>query len=149
MGSSLYLTAAKRYRDAFVSWKFEYSDYKNTAIESYSHSIGPHIYGMYDSWNLFQRTTIFDWVKKIQCPAYSRHHPLTQVQDKSLKVAMEILELHRDATQSNMVSELYSKDDVMSGNIRTSKRGKYPGDIVFLTIYYGDNFWEPELRLYE
>ena len=123
--------------------------FRTQIVFSYSHSIGPHSYGMYDSWNSFQKTTIFDWAKKIQCPAYSRHRPLTQVQDESLKVATEILELHQDATQSNIVSELYSNDNGMSENIRTNKWGKYPDDIMFLTIYYGDNLWEPELRLHE
>ncbi|THV51672.1 hypothetical protein BGAL_0102g00020 [Botrytis galanthina] len=162
MGSSWYVAAAKQYRDIFISWQFRYSDYDNMAIEEdidsladteYGQSLGPHSCAMQHSWETFWKSAIFEWVERIQSSDYSRDRPLTQVQDESLQVATDILELYRDATQFDMITNVY--EYTYNGGLEEiyapfliDKWETYAYDVLCLTTYYGHNLWEPELPLH-
>ncbi|TGO56519.1 hypothetical protein BOTNAR_0221g00190 [Botryotinia narcissicola] len=162
MGSSWYLKAAKQYRDMFISWQFRYSDYDNMAIEEdvdsladtdYGQSIGPHSCAMQHSWESFWKSAIFKWVERIQSSDYSRDRPLTQVQDESLQVATDILELYRDATQFDMISHVYESTydgglEEIYGPFLIDKWETYAFEVMCFTTYYGHNLWEPELPLH-
>ncbi|KAF7901493.1 hypothetical protein EAF00_003714 [Botryotinia globosa] len=162
MGSSWYLTAAKQYRDMFISWQFRYSDFDNMAIEDdvdsfpdadYGQSIGPHSGSMQHSWESFWKSAIFEWVERIQSSDYSRDRPLTQVQDESLQVATDILELYRDATQFDMITNLYESTydgglEEIYGPFLIDKWETYAFEVLCFTTYYGHNLWEPELPLH-
>ncbi|TGO13852.1 hypothetical protein BTUL_0062g00260 [Botrytis tulipae] len=163
MGSSWYLTAAKQYRDMFISWQFRYSDYDNmAAIEDaddtfddadYAQSIGPHSCAMQRSWESFWKSAIFEWVERIQSSDYSRDRPLTQVQDESLQIATDILELYRDATQFDMITNVYESTydgglEEIFGPFLIDKWETYAYDVLCFTTYYGHNLWEPELPLH-
>ncbi|TGO66310.1 hypothetical protein BELL_0967g00020 [Botrytis elliptica] len=151
MGSSWYLKAAKQYRDTFINWQFTYSDYDFVPeFEDNSRDIGPLSCAMQRSWESFRKTAIFEWVERIQS---TMDCPLTQVQDESLQVATDILELHRDVTQLDMIVDFYEfwykiGWEEISGPFPTDNWETYAYDAMCSTVFYGHDLWEPELPLY-
>ncbi|KAF7879907.1 uncharacterized protein EAF02_007544 [Botrytis sinoallii] len=151
MGSSWYLKAAKQYRDTFINWQFTYSDYDFVPdFEDNGKDIGPLSCAMQRSWESFRKSAIFEWVERIQSP---RDRPLTQVQDESLQVATDILELHRDVTQFDMIVDFYEFGykvgwEEISGPFPTDNWETYAYDAMCSTVFYGHDLWEPELPLY-
>ncbi|TGO33688.1 hypothetical protein BHYA_0232g00150 [Botrytis hyacinthi] len=135
-----------------IIWLFE-EDVDNMADADYGQSIGPHSCAIQRSWESFWRSAIFEWVERIQSPDYSRDRPLTQVRDESLQVATDILELHRDATQFDMITYFYESTyeaglEEIYGPFQTDKWETYAYEVMCFTTYYGHNLWEPELPLY-